>query len=765
MSWNSIKTSWRCSSTVMDDVLHTIDSLFGVDSVEIDPTGSLATIAEMLRDTDPQLLFLADEKGKTLAADNMGSSVSLETAVALAAKRPDVLPAEPRVFETSIASVPYLTMQIPLKADATGGFLGGLFPFSDHVKQRLLEATPALVACAKLTMCTIVSCRDAKISQTEIRHLLAQQRTLKSSHTEAIARAIEEQESRLRGEQERIAMERVCDATEEANRAKSEFLANMSHEIRTPLNGVLGFTELLRKGADTGDDAVRQDYLKTIHRSGKHLLDLINDILDLSKIEAGRMTIEKIPCNPHEIVAGIVSIQRVKAQEQGLAIECDWPDGVPASIVSDPVRLKQLLLNLAGNAVKFTERGSVRIVTRIISTEGRSQLAFDVIDTGVGIPPDKIDDVFDAFIQADSSVTREFGGTGLGLAISRRIALALGGNLAVQSEFGKGSTFTATIDTGPLDDVEILEYPLADGVHGLHKRPTLDEIRLPGVKVLLVEDGETNRDMISIALDMVGAEVATAENGKIGIALALNGSFDLILMDMQMPVLDGYQAARTLRDLGIDVPIIALTAHAMSTDEQKCLDAGCSHYLTKPIELDHLLLTISEAVGPFAAAAVVEPDRSSCRTIPATGDDEGPPVQSMASPALATKPPPIPVFQSPVFQSPAIRREERTSTETDQRIVSTLASLSPAFAANAERFIERLHQQIGLMQKAAANGDHGTVAELAHWLKGSGGTAGFDAFTEPARALEDAAKRGQSSQVGDCLAEIERLAERATPHH
>ncbi len=720
----------------MDDILDAIDSLFDADSVAIDSTGSLATVAEMLQAADPQLLFLADEKGKTLAADNMGSSVSLETATALAAQRSRAPSAGPRLLETTIDSTYYLVIEIPFQADAASGFLGGLFPYGDDVQQYLTEATPALTACAKLAMGTIVSCRDAKLSQTETRHLLAQQRTLKSSHTEAIARAIEEQESRLRGEQQRIEMEKACALTEEANRAKSEFLANMSHEIRTPLNGVLGFTELLRKGADGGDEAVRQDFLRTIHRSGKHLLDLINDILDLSKIEAGRMTVEKIPFNPHDIVANIVSIQGVKAQEQGLVVESDWPDGVPATIASDPTRLKQLLLNLVGNAVKFTEHGSVRIVARIISTEGRSQLAFDVVDTGVGIPPEKIDAIFEAFVQADNSITREFGGTGLGLAISRRIALALGGHLTVQSEPGKGSTFTATIDTGPLDDVEILEYPLADGVHDLHERPALDEIHLPGVKVLLVEDGETNRDVISIALDMAGAEVATAENGKIGVASALNEAFDVILMDMQMPVLDGYQAARTLRDLGIDVPIIALTAHAMSTDEQKCLDAGCSHYLTKPVELDRLLMMISEAVGPLDAAAVVEPDRS----------------------------PPIPVFRSPVSQPPVIRREEDTSTETEERIVSSLASLSPAFAANAERFIERLHEQLDLMWKASAAEDHGEVAELAHWLKGSGGTAGFDAFTEPARALEVAAKQGQSSQIGVCLTQIERLAERTAAH-
>ncbi len=716
----------------MDDSLNTIDSLFDVDSVEIDPTGSLAIVAAMLRDADPKLLFLADEKGKTLAADNMGSSVSLETAVALAAEQADALPAEPRVFETSIASAPYLAMQIPLEADGTRGFLGGLFLVSDDLKQRLIEAAPALVACAKLTMSTIASCRDAKISKTEVRHLSAQQRTLKSSHTEAIARAIEEQESRLRGDQQRIEMEKACAVTEEANRAKSEFLANMSHEIRTPLNAVLGFTELLRKGADGGDDAVRQEYLKTIHQSGMHLLDLINDILDLSKIEAGQMTIEKISCDPHEIVAGIVSLQRGKAEEKRLTLRCEWPDGVPASIISDPVRLKQLLLNLTGNAVKFTESGGVRIVTRLISTEGLSQLAFDVIDTGVGIPPDRIENIFDAFVQADNSVTREFGGTGLGLPISRQIARSLGGDLIAQSEFGKGSTFTATIDTGPMNNVKILEHAIADGGPSVSKESAPEAIRLPGVKVLLVEDGETNRKVIAVALDMAGAEVATAENGEIGVAKALDGAFDLILMDMQMPVLDGYQAARKLRGLGLDLPIIALTAHAMSTDEQKCLDAGCSGYITKPINLDRLLLTISEAIGHTAVAAAAEHD------------------QSVSPPVQTTEPPPAP-------------GDKRPSVEANERIVSTLASISPVFAKIAKKFIKRLNEQLDLMRNAAADGDHGSVAKLAHWLKGSGGTAGFDVFTEPAKALEDAAKQGQSDRIDECMAEIERLVKRAAP--
>ncbi len=457
------------------------------------------------------------------------------------------------------------------------------------------------------------------------------------------------------------------------------------------------------------------------------------------------MTIEQIPCDPHEIVAGIASIQAVKAREKQLTLQCDWPNGVPASIVSDPVRVKQLLLNLVGNAIKFTETGGVRIVTRIISTEGRSQLAFDVTDTGVGSPSDKLESVFDAFIQADTSVTREFGGTGLGLAISRQLARALGGDVTAQSEPGKGSTFTATVDTGPLDNVKILEHSLADGVHGPNKEPTPRKIRLPGVKVLLVEDGETNRKVISVALNMAGAEVATAENGKIGVATALNGSFDLILMDMQMPVLDGYQAARTLRDLGVKLPIIALTAHAMSTDERKCLDAGCSGYLTKPINLDCLMLTISEAL------------ESAGRTIPTASEGESPAVHAVLPRERTTKPSSVPMFQPPV-----IRHEERTLSTADEPVVSTLASISPVFAEIAEKFIERLHEQIGLMRNAVADGDHGLVAELAHWLKGSGGTAGFDVFTEPAKALENAAKQEQSNQVNKCLVEIERLAQRAT---
>jgi signal transduction histidine kinase/ActR/RegA family two-component response regulator len=383
---------------------------------------------------------------------------------------------------------------------------------------------------------------------------------------------------------------------EEANQAKSRFLANTSHELRTPLNGILGFTDLLLQGADGDAQATRNDYLGIIKSSGEHLLALLNDILDLSKVEADRLEVERVRCSPHAIISDVVSILRSRALEKQITVDCRWRGGMPETILTDPYRFRQLLMNLVGNAVKFTSAGGIQVVAELVADAPSAHLAVQVIDTGIGIPPDKLEAVFDPFVQADNSVTRQFGGTGLGLAISRRIALALGGGITVSSELGKGSTFTLTIATGPLDGVKVLEAPVADGMRSAeqHREDALPS--LEGTRILLVEDGDTNRKLIGLVLRRAGAQVAMAENGRIGVDLALKETFDLVLMDMQMPVMDGYAAATLLRQHGLSLPVLALTANAMKGDQEKCLAAGCSGYVTKPIVAASLIRAVAQAL-------------------------------------------------------------------------------------------------------------------------------------------------------------------------
>ena len=425
--------------------------------------------------------------------------------------------------------------------------------------------------------------------QTRVRQLIAEHETLKAAHSDAISHAIEEHDKRLREEQERLMLEQLCAANEAANRAKSQFLANMSHEIRTPLTAIMGFTDLLRSGADGGIETERQDYLKAIHISATHLLELISDILDLSRIEAGRMEICPVPCSFQEILSSVMSIMGMRAREKHLELTCEWPDGAPATVLTDALRLKQLLMNLVGNAVKFTSRGSVRVVCRLLNPSGNAQMAFDVIDTGPGIAAERLQAIFDAFVQADNSVTREFGGTGLGLTISRRIAQAMGGDITVQSELGKGSTFTATINVGPLPAALLAAGPVSDAISREATAETCPAVACPPARVLLADDGALNRKLISTFLRRAGLEVTSAENGKKAVDLAGTSSFDVILMDMQMPVMDGYTATRGLRALGIQTPVIALTATRHVRGPAEMPGGRLQRYLSKPVTSERLL--------------------------------------------------------------------------------------------------------------------------------------------------------------------------------
>jgi len=405
-------------------------------------------------------------------------------------------------------------------------------------------------------------------------------------------------------------LELAREAAEAANRSKSEFLANMSHEIRTPMTAILGYSDLLANPSLSSED--RRDGVQRIRQNGRHLLAVLNDILDISKIEAGKMTVERIECPVHEIVTEIAALLRPRAVEKGLELSVEFSGRVPATIRSDPTRLRQILMNLIGNAIKFTERGHVRLVVGMSPEESARSphIAFEVVDSGIGMTEEQIGTLFRPFTQADPSMARRFGGTGLGLIISRRLAEMLGGSISVTSRPGHGATFHVEIDTGPLDGVEMILPIQGAELLTRDEAPPGHDVRasaggeclLAGIRVLLADDARDNRKIVSWHLRRAGATVDLAENGKIAVEQAMagngtTGAYDCVLMDMQMPELDGFSATKMLREKGFTQPIIALTAHAMTGDREQCLAAGCDDYATKPIDPHEVVLAIARWVA------------------------------------------------------------------------------------------------------------------------------------------------------------------------
>jgi PAS domain S-box-containing protein len=405
-------------------------------------------------------------------------------------------------------------------------------------------------------------------------------------------------------DQERLRIAK--ETAEAANRSKSEFLANMSHEIRTPMTAILGFVDLLQFDEEVAlVPARRADAINTIRRNSEHLLAIINDILDLSKVESGKMTVETIPFSLGRLFGEIEKLMQVRARDRAISLGFEFETSIPNQILSDPTRLRQLLLNLVGNAVKFTEQGSVRIVCRYRAADAVCEI--DVVDTGIGMSLEQRQRIFQPFSQADTSTTRSFGGTGLGLTISRRLAGILGGDVElVRSEPGVGSTFRLRFRAEPAPGFLLIDEVRQPVVRAL--APTAESAADPTLadrRILLAEDGPDNQRLISFLLRKAGAEVTVVENGRAAFeaALAAVGGpapFDLVLMDMQMPVMDGYEASRLLRGEGYEGPIVALTAHAMAGDREKCLAAGCSEYCTKPIERRRLLETLRSHLASYA---------------------------------------------------------------------------------------------------------------------------------------------------------------------
>ncbi len=423
-------------------------------------------------------------------------------------------------------------------------------------------------------------------------------------------------QAELRGQTEALrkanrALEEASQAAEAATKAKSEFLANMSHEIRTPMTAILGYADILL-GNMQGEE--NREAAEIIQRNGEYLLDVINDILDLSKIEAGRMQMELMASSPVQLVDDVVALMRVRAESKGLPLCVEFQGPIPQTIQTDPTRLRQILINLVGNAIKFTEIGEVRLRVRLdAAAEGGPRLVLDVLDTGIGMTPQQMQKLFQPFTQADSSTTRQYGGTGLGLTISRRLAKMLGGDITATSTPRRGSGFRVSVATGSLAAVPLVRP-------GQAARPlTLTEAAKPktdlNCRVLLAEDGPDNQRLIAFLLRKAGADVTIVDNGQKAMEYALatypgwgrrkddpSEPFEVVLMDMQMPVMDGYEATRRLRDAGYDRPVIALTAHAMEHDRAKCLDAGCDDYVAKPIDRHKLI----ELVHRYARASVAQ---------------------------------------------------------------------------------------------------------------------------------------------------------------
>lgn len=513
-------------------------------------------------------------------------------------------------------------------------------------------------------------------------------------------------------------LEMAKSVADSANKARGEFVANMSHEIRTPINAVIGMAYLAQRAKDP--DRIR-DYMEKIHRSGKHLLGVINDVLDFSKIDADQFRLDHAPFSLRDVIDNAVLVARHAAESKDLMVSLDIASNVPGQVVSDEVRLGQVLLNLLGNAVKFTASGEVRLSVRAIedvdATSSSRQVAFSVSDSGIGMSPETIAKLFRPFEQGDTSVTRRFGGTGLGLTITRRIVEMLGGDIGVTSVLGKGTTFTAT-----------MSFEVGSGALGTTMRTPVDQAlrQLRGAHVLIAEDNEFNQQVAVDLLAEIGVTSAIAGNGREAIERMRAEHFDMVLMDVQMPELDGLQAASLIRSDPVlkSRPIIAMTANAQHEDKQRCLAAGMDDFIVKPVQPNLLyqamarqLSRANHVVGTPASwlspAETGGPQEAADRTVAAQPDGQ---------------------MDFPQMEWGVLERLADKNVAKMRRFAS--------------RFFESTGEGLRQMEAAVASGDMELLGALGHKFKSPARSIGALAFGEHCHRLENSARAGDSHVAG-----------------